>query len=562
MKNQTKFFAITAAILAALVRMSDAGLVVSDLNHGVTPTDLASSLVGSAVTISNITYTGSPRAAGTFSGGLNIVGFDSGIILNSGAVQTISGDPPCSVGIEGPNTCFELTGPDGWSNSSDFGLPGDPDLTQLSGNPTFDATILEFDFVPQYSTVQFKYVFSSEEYSDYSNTQYNDVFAFYINGVNVAVVPGTNEPVSINTINNGNDNGGDPAPHHPEFFIDNVRPSVTIDTQMDGLTVVLTISATVIPGEVNHMKLAIADASDGVFDSAVFIQARSLISGTAIETSLTDGVQHAPIISVPQGTAVWDTAELEGVNSNTATGTVTYKVFSDENCTTLFATAGTKTVTNGQVPDSDPIVFNEVGTFYWQASYSGDDEHNPATSTCDDERVTVTPALLLTSAVSRKTHGTAGTFNVGLPLTGEPGVECRSSSGNHTLVFMFNNDVVSGDASVTGGIGGVAGSPIFTGNTMTVNLNGVADVQTITLTLSNVTDTSSNVLPDTSVSMHLLVGDTNGNGAVNSADVAQTKAQTGTPLTSANFRNDVTANGFITGSDVSLVKSRSGLALP
>ena len=86
--------------------------------------------------------------------------------------------------------------PDGWSNSTDFGLPGDPDLTMLSGNPTFDATVLEFDFVPQFSTVQFKYVFSSEEYSDYSNTPFNDVFAFYINGVNAALVPGTNEPVS------------------------------------------------------------------------------------------------------------------------------------------------------------------------------------------------------------------------------------------------------------------------------------------------------------------------------------------------------------------------------
>lgn len=562
MKSQTKFSAIAAAILAALLKISDAGVVVTDLSHGVTPADLANSLVGSAVTISNITYTGSPRAAGTFSGGLNIVGFDSGIILNSGAVQTISSDPPCSVGVEGPNTCFELNGPDGWSNSSDFGLPGDPDLTQLSGNPTFDATILEFDFVPQYSTVQFRYVFSSEEYSDYSNTQYNDVFAFYINGVNVAVVPGTNEPVSINTINNGNDNGGDPTPHHPEFFIDNVRPSVTIDTQMDGLTVVLTISATVIPGEPNHMKLAIADASDGVFDSAVFIQARSLISGTAIETSLTDGVQHAPMISVPQGTAVWDTAELEGVNSNTATGTVTYKVFSDENCTTLYATAGTKTVTNGQVPDSDPIVFNQVGTFYWQASYSGDDEHNPATSSCDDERVTVMPALQLMSAVSRKTHGIAGTFDVVLPMTGEPGLECRGTNGSHALVFTFNNDVVSGDANVTEGIGDVAGNPIFAGNAMTVNLVGVGDVQTITVTLSNVTDTSSNVLPDTLVSMHLLVGDTNGNKRVNSADVAQTKSQSGQPLTTTNFRNDVTANGSITGTDVSLVKSRSGAGLP
>ena len=405
MKTKTKFVAIALALMAGLANVTHAGLVVSDLNHGVTPQDLANLLVGSAVTVSNVTYTGSPRSAGTFSGGLSILTFDSGLILGSGAVQTVSGDQPCSVGVEGPNTCYEFAGPDGWSNSTDFGLPGDPDLTMLSGNPTYDATVLEFDFVPQFSTVQFRYVFSSEEYSDYSNTPFNDVFAFYINGVNTALVPGTSEPVSINTINNGNDNGGDTTPHHADLFVDNVRPTVTIDTQMDGLTVVLTCSANVIPGEVNHMKLAISDASDGVFDSAVFIQARSLISGIGIETQLTDGVQTAPMITVPQGTVVRDEAELEGVNFNTATGTVTYTVYSDENCTVLYADAGTKTVTNGIVPHSDPITFNQVGTYYWKAAYSGDESHNPVISRCDDEILTVTPFLLLTSAVSRKTHG-------------------------------------------------------------------------------------------------------------------------------------------------------------
>ena len=554
--------------------MSDAGVVVSDLNHGVTPADLANSLVGSAVTISNITYTGSPRAAGTFTGGLNIVGFDSGIILNSGAVQTISGDPPCSVGVEGPNTCFELSGPDGWSNSSDFGLPGDPDLTTLSGNPTFDATILEFDFVPQFSTVQFRYVFSSEEYSDYSNTQYNDVFAFYINGVNVALVPGTNEPVSINTINNGNDNGGDPTPHHPEFFIDNVRPSVTIDTQMDGLTVVLTISATVNPGEVNHMKLAIADASDGVFDSAVFIQARSLISGTAIETSLTDGVQHAPIITVPQGTAVWDTAQLEGVNSDTATGTVTYKVFSDENCTTLYAIAGTKTVTNGQVPDSDPIVFNQIGTFYWQASYSGDDQHNPVTSSCDDERVTVTPAAVqLISAVSRKTHTGAGNFDTPLPLTGTPGIECRTggATNDYTMVVTFSGNVTvtgSPQAQVTSGTGcvgtsgGCTGNVNVNGNTVTVPLTNIANAQTINVVINGVNNAAYVPATDFTIPMSILIGDTNGNGTVNAADVAQTKGRLGQTVGPSNFRSDVSTNGSINAADTALIKGHLGTGLP
>ena len=95
-----------------------------------------------------------------------------------------------------------------------------------------------------------------------------------------------------------------------------------------------------------------------------------------------------------------------------------------------------------------------------------------------------------------------------LPLSGEPGVECRNSNGRHTFVFTFSTDVVSGSAIVTGGTGSVFGNPIFSGNTMTVNLTGVTDVQKITVTLSDVTSSASQVLPDTSVSANMLIGDT------------------------------------------------------
>ena len=146
---------------------------------------------------------------------------------------------------------------------------------------------------------------------------------------------------------------------------------------------------------------------------------------------------------------------------------------------------------------------------------------------------------------------------------GQPGVECRTGGidGNHTLVFTFSNDVVSGNASVTSGTGNVSGTPIFSGNTMTVNLTGVTDAQTITITLTNVTDSFGHVLPPTAVSMHVLLGDTTGNGIVNASDIAQTKAQSGSPVTNANFREDVTANGVINGADIALVKSRSGTAI-
>ena len=97
---------------------------------------------------------------------------------------------------------------------------------------------------------------------------------------------------------------------------------------------------------------------------------------------------------------------------------------------------------------------------------------------------------------------------------------------------------------------------------MTVNLTGVADVQQITVLLSNVTDAFSQVLPDTALSMNVLIGDTNGNKSVNSADTAQTKGQAGSSVTAANFRNDVNASGAISASDIAQVKANAGHTLP
>ena len=172
------------------------------------------------------------------------------------------------------------------------------------------------------------------------------------------------------------------------------------------------------------------------------------------------------------------------------------------------------------------------------------------------------PPLTLSSAVSRKTHGGAGTFDVNLPLSSPFGVECRSGAAGHTLVFTFSNPVVSGNASVTTGIGTVSGSPVFSGNTMTVNLTGVTDVQLITVTLSGVTDSFAQVLPNTPVSAKILLGDTTNNSTVNAGDVAQTKGQSGNVAGAGNFRNDTNVTGSINAGDVGQVKANSGHTLP
>ena len=182
-----------------------------------------------------------------------------------------------------------------------------------------------------------------------------------------------------------------------------------------------------------------------------------------------------------------------------------------------------------------------------------------------DVLAAVNQALLLpqlNSAVSRRTHGAAGTFDIDLPLFGQPGVECRSTGGNYTEVFTFNTDVVSGSAAVTGGTGTVSGSPIFSGDTMTVNLTGVSDVQKITVTLTNVSDPNGHVLPQTSVSMNVLIGDVNANKTVNASDVALVKSQVGQAVSGSNFRADVNDDGSLSSSDVALTKSKVGNGVP
>lgn len=190
-----------------------------------------------------------------------------------------------------------------------------------------------------------------------------------------------------------------------------------------------------------------------------------------------------------------------------------------------------------------------------------------------DVRITIgsggTSPPPIQSAVSRKVHGGAGTLDINLPLAGPAGVECRSGgdTGDYQVVITFASPVtVSGNfqADVTSGIGAVgtngvsnSGAVSVNGAVVTVPLTNVANTQTIAITLFDVHQGAN--AGDVTVPMSILIGDTTGNGSVNSSDVSETKAASGT---SGATRNDVTVNGTINSSDVSLVKSQSGTALP
>lgn len=248
---------------------------------GKTPEQvLVESLLGGGVTVSNVEYKGSGQSAGTFKTTNDVIGFQDGIILSSGKVQNVIG----------PNVQDAMTDVNN--------LPGDSDLNSLiPGYPTFDATVLEFDFIPDKENISFQYVFGSDEYNEYTHSSYNDVFGFYLNGTNVAKLDNSNTIVSINSINGGEPFGTNA--NNPLYFRNNDPSdgSPKINTEMDGLTVVLSVYAPVKAQQVNHIKLAIADAGDRSLDSNVFIKAKSITDkentppvATADSSSTNEGV--------------------------------------------------------------------------------------------------------------------------------------------------------------------------------------------------------------------------------------------------------------------------------
>jgi hypothetical protein len=174
-------------------------------------------------------------------------------------------------------------------------------------------------------------------------------------------------------------------------------------------------------------------------------------------------------------------------------------------------------------------------------------------------------APVLSAAVSRKTHGAAGTFDVPLllplPGGGSIGVEPRSggASGAHTIVATFANPVSVGGVSVTMGTGSASYS--VAGNVVTINLTGVTDIQRLGVTLANVSDGPNR--GNLTIPMGVLLGDTNGSLSVTGSDVSQTKAAAASgSVSGSTFRSDVNVNGAINTSDIGLVKARSGASLP
>jgi hypothetical protein len=176
--------------------------------------------------------------------------------------------------------------------------------------------------------------------------------------------------------------------------------------------------------------------------------------------------------------------------------------------------------------------------------------------------ITANTAPLPVSLVSRKVHGDAGTRDINFPLPSTTVTECRSggAGGNYQLLVTFANAVTVGGVNVTSVDGMATATQVANGTVVTIDLASVRDVQTATVTLTNVNNGSG--VGDVSLPFRVLIGDATGEGSVTTSDIGQVKSQAGQAVTASNFRADVTANGTITSSDIGLVKTKSGGQLP
>ena len=283
--------ALAAAAIAVVPSFATAAITVQTTSNGAT---MVNNLVGtdSGITIvdGSATYTGAANASGTFSGANFLgTGFTSGVVLTTGIATD----------LDGPNT-----GESDFSEDNEF-EPGNDRLDAIvDPQTTSNASTLSFEFIPSADVISFQFVFGSDEYNEFVGSDFNDAFGFFLNGQNIALVPGTDDPVAINTVNNGSDDGDTP-PSNAQYFTDNdPEDGAGLDTKLDGLVgqkLALFATANVTPGETNMIEITIADTTDEIYDSAVFLRSSSFVA----EPPPVDPPPPPPPGVIPLPAGVW-----------------------------------------------------------------------------------------------------------------------------------------------------------------------------------------------------------------------------------------------------------------
>lgn len=289
-----KACALVLAVLATTQLLNAQLLVEPNAN----PEDLAQTLVGDGVQIFNVNVNAADSAYGYFNSNATEIGTGEGLLLSTGNV----------INAYGPNNSSGLPQLNGGNclncDFFDNEWPGSELLDLAQDRETFDAALFEFDVIPQGDSLKFEFTFASEEYLEWVGSPFNDVFGFFISGpnigvdVNIAIVPGTNDPVAINSVNPG---------QNSQYFYNNIVPQGQ-NIQYDGFTIGLSaVVGDLIPCETYHLKLIIADGSDRLYDSAVFVE--KIESNPVAVITTTQGGTDYMVEGCNDGTIIFERPE-------------------------------------------------------------------------------------------------------------------------------------------------------------------------------------------------------------------------------------------------------------
>lgn len=327
-----------------------------------TPENLISKVfLGDGVTVTDIQYSGAQSAVGFFDKGQSAIGIEKGIVLTTGSATKVTG-----------------MGADGAQDNNDLRqeFQTEPDLqTIANGAPLRNVSKYTIKFIPTADTLRFRYVFASEEYPEFVCSEFNDVFGFFISGPgingsfenggeNIAKIPGTNLPVAINFVNNGevgvwgvpgNCNLPLGSLDYKDLYNDNKDSN--FQPVYDGYTNVFTAQAIVVPCQEYTIKLTVADVSDEGYDSGVFLEAKSF--GTRQITVSSD--TYSPDGAITEG-CTEGYVKLELSAPSTIDQTITYNVFGTaENGVDYARLSGVITIPAGETEGIIEIKAKEDG---------------------------------------------------------------------------------------------------------------------------------------------------------------------------------------------------------
>lgn len=323
------------------------------INTGATATEMAETIFGDGVTVVSASYTGDNQSSGIYTNGDSISPWatpgDTGVIFSTGHADDFTN----SWGQSNHSTNTS-TNTSGQNNNSDFNA--------LAGARTYDASYIDVDFIPTGDTLTMSFVFASEEYPEWVNSNFNDAVGVWINGnlVELNVGDGGADPGNINTTDTQN------------LYYDNT--SDQYNTEMDGFTVTLTLTIPVVPGEVNSIRIGIADVGDSGFDSNL------LIAGDSMQTVVlaNDDFTHLD----PNSSKILD---VLGNDSSSSGGTLTITHING-----IAVVAGsTITLSTGQT-----VTLNADGTFTLVGD--GDVEDFNFTYSIEDSTTTGTDTAFVT----------------------------------------------------------------------------------------------------------------------------------------------------------------------